>query len=232
MIDLVVFRIETTLLRQSLAWSQALRDVCARFDMHVHPTLIDATRGLPTRTAVRVLNKWPSTQLAEVQREFERALILRYGASDADPEEFGAARCLERLAADGRRVAFESGLSRAVLSVLLERVGWLPRGLAHAAVACDDEVAPVGSAIRRAMSIARVTDPSRVAHVGRSAFDVLAAAEVGTRVRAVVERTPFEGLPFTHVLPHAVLIPELLNRLEAPAAPVRLRLAVASVGAG
>jgi phosphoglycolate phosphatase-like HAD superfamily hydrolase len=227
MIKLVMFRLETTLLRKSLLYGNAVMRVLADREGSVHPSLADATLGLPLHLALRMLAQWSKPELAQAQRDLEKLLVYAYGNAPTNPEVFGATRCLEALKECGIKIALESGLSKPVLDVVTERLGWAGRGLVDAVVPCEDPVAQVGDSLRRAMTVTGVGDPQQVAHVGRSAFDILAAAEVGTRIRALVGEVPaFESLPYTHVIASAVLMPELIKRATpatlANGSPLRL----------
>ena len=209
MSELALFKLESTLLHPSPVRTACVSAVLDEAGIDVHPCLVDATLGLPTALTLRLLAPDARPELEAMHRELERRLVAAYASSKDSPEVFGATRCLERLQMMDIRVAIDTGFSRPVVDVLLERLGWVARGILDAVVTAEED------AIDTALQMTRVRSALRVARIGKSTFDVLTAAEAGCRVRALVgEASTFEGLPYTHAIPSATLVPELLRRIQ------------------
>ena len=91
----------------------------------------------------------------------------------------GAMETLDWLKGEGIKVALTTGLDRVVLERLLHRLGW-SAGI-DAALGSDDVARgrPAPDLILRSMELCEVRDPLRVAVVGDTQADLLAAENAG-----------------------------------------------------
>jgi phosphonatase-like hydrolase len=115
----------------------------------------------------------------------------------------------------GVRIAVNTGFDRETTEMLLDALGW--GGGFFDAVVCGDDVAqgrPAPYLIFRAMESAGAGNVHRVANVGDTALDLLAAHNAGVRWNIGVlsgahERAQLEDAPHTHLLPSVAELPSL-----------------------
>src|SRR5262245_20024016 len=139
-----------------------------------------AVMGLPKPAAIRrLLSRQGIEQpddldaaVTEVHEEFRRAIIDRYRHGPLTAAE-GTDRVFAALQRAGVRVALDTGFSRDILDVVIERLGW-STGAIDLSIA-SDEVArgrPDPDLIHRAMALAKVHDPGAVAKIGDTPSDM------------------------------------------------------------
>jgi len=126
--------------------------------------------------------------------------------------------CLKR---SGIKVALNTGFSRDIVQVLLDRLGWEEQGLVDASVA-SNEVArgrPHPDMIQHLMRQLGIPDPGRVAKVGDTPVDLLEGHNAGCGlIVGVTEgthtREQLEPFPHHHLIGTVAELPPLLG-LEA-----------------
>ena len=139
-----------------------------------------AVMGMPKPVAIRELLSASGVErrsaldalVNEAHEEFRRAIIDRYRHGPLAPAE-GADRVFAALRGAGVRVALDTGFSRDILDVVIDRLGW-SNGAIDFSIA-SDEVAngrPKPDLIYRAMALAGVDDAVRVAKIGDTPSDM------------------------------------------------------------
>lgn len=116
----------------------------------------------------------------------------------------------------GVKVAFDTGFDRRIVGELMDRLGWLSRGLVDLTVAADDVAAgrPAPDMIRRAMVLAGVCEADRVVKIGDSPMDIQegrnagCGAVIGVCTGTNTAETLWACQP-THVLPSVAELPAL-----------------------
>ena len=219
--DLLVTDFAGTTMREEgavlVAYGRALEAEAIPFT----PGDLAARRGASKRAVFRELaaRAYPA---AEVGPRAERALALfeetlrrEYTAGPVNAVE-GAEAALRALAARGVRLALTSGFDRALVDLLVERLGW--RDLFGIVLAAEDapQGRPAPYLIYRAMMALGVHDAGRVAVVGDTPLDL----QSGTNARAgwvIGVLSGAHGLetlgatPHTHLLPSIASVPALFG---------------------
>ena len=135
--------------------------------------------GLPKPVAIRQLlseGGWPAASLDKdteaIHQVFRATLISRYRNGALAPV-LDAARVFSALRNNGICVVLDTGFSRDILDVVLERLGWDDR-LINFSIASDEveRGRPYPDLIHRAMALARVAEPSMVAKIGDTPADI------------------------------------------------------------
>ena len=160
--------------------------------------------GLPKPVAIRQLlveKGLPPAGLeadvASIHEEFRAALISRYrnGALTPVPD---VAPVFVALRKAGIRVVLDTGFSRDILDVVIDRLGW--RETVDFSVASDEvqRGRPFPDLIHRAMALVQIAEPAMVAKIGDTPSDLdegLAAqcgrvvgVTYGTHTRRAIER--------------------------------------------
>ncbi len=181
-IDLVVFDMAGTTVRDDDAVNRCFRDAIAGAAIDVSRDEVNAVMGIAKPVAIRTLLERagrtdPADLDAEVRRihaDFVRRMVEHYRDGQAVAEVPGASDVFRALRAAGVRVALNTGFSRQIASVLLERLGWAAGDTIDAVVTSDEVDAgrPAPDMIRLAMRRAGVSDPRRVAKVGDTPADL------------------------------------------------------------
>ncbi len=138
--------------------------------------------GLPKPVAIRQLlaGRVPlagealGAAVDRVHRVFRAALLDAYSQDGALTPADGVERVFARLRAGGVQVALDTGFDRDILDAVLIRLGWDDGSTIDISIA-SDEVArgrPHPDLIRRAMVLAAVRDPGRVAKIGDTVSDL------------------------------------------------------------
>ena len=135
--------------------------------------------GLPKPVAIRQLLSeagWPSIHLeadtAATHQVFRATLMSRYRNGSLTPA-IDATRVFAALRKAGVRVVLDTGFSRDILDVVLERLRW-DDSVVDFSIASDEveRGRPYPDLIHRAMALARVAEPSMVAKIGDTPADI------------------------------------------------------------
>jgi phosphonatase-like hydrolase len=222
MIQLVVFDIAGTTLHDGDAVKASFLAALATKGIASDPALVDFVMGLPKADAVRVLLKAASrpddeATVRELHDDFTRRMIDYYRTSTDIREIPPATQLFAKLRAAGKKVALNSGFSRAIVDVLLGRLNWtVPETLD--AVITSDEVSqgrPAPEMISTLMEKLHIADPKTVAKIGDTKVDLEEGANAGCGLNIGVTsgsfiREQLLAYPHTHIVGSiAELPPEL-----------------------
>jgi phosphonatase-like hydrolase len=224
-IELVVFDMAGTTVHDGDAVNSCFRDSLTAAGLKVDRAAVAAVMGLPKREALRRLIERSSKreeladQLDAIHQDFVARMVHWY-QTDPDVREVpGAATTFGKLRATGIKVALDSGFSRDIARVILDRLGWERQGLIDASV-MSDEVArgrPDPDMIHLLMARLGVRDSRKVAKVGDTPVDLAEgmAAHCGLVVGVTSGTHTREQLlawPHTHLIESVVDVPALLGR--------------------
>jgi phosphonatase-like hydrolase len=179
--QLVVFDVAGTTVFDGDIVIDAVDDALKGHGVRVDRDAIRALMGVPKPVAIRTLLE-PHAQYGDdveartrdVHAAFLERVIDRYRNASGVREMDGAGALFAALQARGIKVALDTGFSRPILAVLLDRLGWTT----PAAIDCSvtsDEVAhgrPAADLIQRAMQLTGVIDPRAVVKVGDTPADI------------------------------------------------------------
>jgi phosphonatase-like hydrolase len=229
-IDLVVFDVAGTTVRDDDDVVGVLQSTLATRDVTVPRASVIRVMGLPKPLSIRLLlaeargHEPDDFEVLAAHADFVEKMIDHYARSASVCEIEGARRAFHRLRASGVKVALDTGFSREILETILERLDWRIGEDLDVTVTSDEveHGRPLPDMILRAMELAHVTDPHRVAKVGDTPADLLsgAAAHCGMIVGVTSGACDADELrphPHTHLLPNVGLVAALVVSRRGPA---------------
>src|SRR5579862_4363179 len=182
-IDLVVFDMAGTTVRDSGQVPQAFTSALAEHGVAISPDAIRALRGASKREAI--LNLLPSSadRVERAERVFQtfRTHLARRYADSVEPVP-GTTETFAWLRERGIRIALNTGFDRDTTQLLLSALRWGDGRID--AVTCGEEVPqgrPAPYLIFRCMEKAGVQSVHRVATIGDTALDLRAGHQAGVR---------------------------------------------------
>ena len=222
--SLVVFDLAGTTVEDRGAVNLCLREALAAVGVNVSIAEVDAVMGIPKPDAIRILVERAGQrarlelQLGSVYDDFA-ARMERYYREDPGVREIaGAGNLFRALHAADVRVAIDTGFSRPITRIVLERMGWERQGLIEASVTSDEvpRGRPAPDMIEHLMRRLGVTDPARVAKVGDAPADLEEGTNAGCGwVIGVTEgshtREQLAPLPHTHLVANVGSLFELFG---------------------
>jgi phosphonatase-like hydrolase len=183
---LVVFDMVGTTVAATDDVTVALQESFAAEGLSVSPEAMAAIRGRRKTEAITELLRQLEPQApsvaertARIVRAVRERLVALYSEYPVRPIP-GAEKTLRWLLDQGIKVAFTTGLDGDLARLLLDQLGW--RNTLVSTIVCGDDVEsgrPAPDMIRRAMQLAGVEDPGRVAVVGDTAADLQSAKNAG-----------------------------------------------------
>jgi phosphonatase-like hydrolase len=212
-VDLVVFDIAGTTLRDDDAVHRCLADALSAAAVKTTRDAINAVMGMPKPLAIRELaaadrGTTPDAgEVADIHADFERRMLQHYGTSDIR-ETAGASALFRGLRANGAKVALDTGFNRTITDAIVDRLGW--RDLLDATVSSDEvpRGRPHPDLVHRAMELTGCGDPRRVAKVGDTPADLGEGTAAGCRfVVGVTSGSHTHGELLAH--PHTHLVKTL-----------------------
>jgi phosphonatase-like hydrolase len=223
-IELVVFDMAGTTVHDEDSVNRCLRAALAEAGLTVSAAAVNEVMGQPKPEALRLLiERSPlrdalSTRVDTIHADFV-ARMFRFYQEDASVREIpGTSRTFARLKQAGIQVALNTGFSRDIVEVLLDRLGWVEQGLVDATVASDEVLRgrPHPDMIQRLMSLVGVATPQRVAKVGDTPVDLLEGHHAGCGMvigvtQGTHTREQLEPFPHTHLIGTVAELPPLLG---------------------
>lgn len=181
--QLVVFDVAGTTVLDGDGVVSSLQQALWRRGVDVPTCDVVAVMGLPKPRAIAQLlamhEEVSGEQLRRivdlVHEDFRTVIKYRYRTDAAVAPAPGAAQVFASLRRAGIRVALDTGFSRDILDVLLDRVGWREGETFDVSIASDevDRGRPHPDLIHYAMARAGVVKPDEVVKVGDTLADVL-----------------------------------------------------------
>jgi len=181
-IDLVVFDMAGTTVRDDDVVNSCLRDALAAAQVVVSREEVNSVMGLPKPIAIQMLleRKKPGSEPASpesvgaIHADFLARMIRHYETAPGIEPMPHTMETFYQLKEAGIRLALDTGFSRPIVDAILERLGWNEGGLLDATVASDEvpRGRPQADLVVRAMALTGVTDPKRVAKVGDTPSDL------------------------------------------------------------
>jgi phosphonatase-like hydrolase len=178
-VQLVVFDMAGTTINDDDGVNRSVRAALADVGIAVTREAVNEVMGIPKPVALRrLIESSPQPQrladLDAIHADFVRRMIRFYQTDPSVHEIPGASDAFRRLHAAGIKVALDTGFTRDIVDVVLQRLGWKHSALIDTTVT-SDEVArgrPHPDLIEKAMHDLGVTDPRRVAKVGDTPADL------------------------------------------------------------
>ncbi len=181
MVELVVFDLAGTTVKDNNDVQRALQKALAYFDVYASSDQVNAVMGIPKPLAIRTLmqnntdlDKISDDLIREVHQVFVHQMIHFYEKDPAVSEKVGVTTTFRKLKERKLKIAIDTGFDRRITNSILQRLGWIDSNLIDASVASDEvpRGRPFPDMIYRAMELTHVKDCRRVAKVGDTASDL------------------------------------------------------------
>jgi phosphonatase-like hydrolase len=208
-IELVVFDMAGTTVNDDDSVNRCLRASLAAAGLSVTAAQVNTVMGLPKPTAIAMLidqfdqSKVLRHQVNAIHDDFV-ARSIEFFKNDRSVYEVGeATRVFEVLQKSAIKVALDTGFSRAIAQVILDRLGWSESPLIDATI-CSDEVRqgrPHADMIFALINRLGIDDARKVAKVGDTPADLQEGESAGCGLVVGVTSGTHghdELLPFYH----------------------------------
>ncbi len=190
-IALVVFDIAGTTVKDNDNVGEAFQAALDKFGYQIPLDQINPYMGYEKNEAIREILKTyqggeatviDKEHVAAIHRAFVGRMVRYYETREIEPlphveETFG------RLRGMGIKIALNTGFSRNIADVIVEKLGWFDRQLIDHLIASDEvpQGRPYPDMIHKLMERAGVDDASSVAKVGDTEVDINEGKNVGCR---------------------------------------------------
>lgn len=222
-IELVIFDMAGTTVNDDDGVNRSVRAALEHVGITVTPEAVNQVMGIPKPIALtRLIEDSPKpeliAQLDAIHADFVRRMIRFYQSDPSVHEIHGAGEAFRKLHAAGIKIALDTGFTRDIVDVLLERLGWKGGGVLDATVTSDEvpRGRPHPDMIQKLMRDLGVSDASRVAKVGDTPSDLEEgqAAGCGMVIGVTQGSHTAEQLKphtHTHLIGTVVEVPALLG---------------------
>jgi phosphonatase-like hydrolase len=223
-IDLVVFDMAGTTVQDDDSVNRCLRAALAAVGLTVTPAAVNEVMGQPKPEALRLLiERSPLRaalrgQVEAIHADFVARMYRFYQEDPSVREIPGASATFACLKQAGIGVALNTGFSREIVDVLLNRLGWQSGDLVDATVASDEvpRGRPHPDMIQHLIARLGIPDAGLVAKVGDTPVDLLEGQNAGCGMivgvtRGTHSREQLEPYPHTHLIESVAGFPVLLG---------------------
>ena len=186
-IKLVVFDIAGTTLRDDHQVSKVFQSALGHFGYKVSLDKIDPLMGYEKAHAIRQLLEAVSVPVEDqlvtaIHREFMAQMMQYYETAELQPLPH-VEQTFYQLQEAGIRVAINTGFSRNIASIIIDRLQWKQHNLIDILIASDE--VPLGRPhpymIRSVMHSLQISDPLDVIKVGDTEVDIREGQNAGCR---------------------------------------------------
>ncbi|MCX7638711.1 MAG: HAD hydrolase-like protein [Cyclobacteriaceae bacterium] len=202
---LVIFDLAGTTVSDNNDVARILAQTLKNFGVMVTMEEANALMGIPKPKAIRELLtakkqfRLMDDNTVELIHQAFRTSMIGFYRNDPDVKETtGATEIFELLKSQGLKIAVDTGFDRLITDVLLERMGWLRKGLVDVSVTTDEVCngRPHPDMIFEAMKRTGITDARQVVKVGDTPADLQegAAAACGCVIGVTGGATSFDVL--------------------------------------
>jgi phosphonatase-like hydrolase len=186
-IKLVVFDIAGTTLRDEHQVSKVFQSALNHFGYIVSLDKIDPLMGYEKAQAIRQLLEAGSASVDDqlvtaIHQQFMTQMMRYYETADLQPLP-NVEETFRQLQLAGIRVAINTGFSRNIASIVIDRLQWKKNNLIDILIASDE--VPLGRPhpymIRSVMDTLQISDPQDVMKVGDTEVDIREGQHAGCR---------------------------------------------------
>lgn len=186
-IKLVVFDMAGTTVHDEHFVTNALCEALAIHGYIVPSSSADEVMGIAKPVAIKMLLDQFYPTLGEqasvpaIHREFLALMIHFYTHSPEIREITGTSEVFRILKEQGIKVGIDTGFSRDITDIIIDRLGWKEQHLLDVTVASDEveQGRPAPDMIYKAMELTGVTDVKSVMKVGDTHVDILEGTNAG-----------------------------------------------------
>lgn len=186
-IKLVIFDMAGTTVYDDHYVTSALREALLSYGFDIPLDAADEVMGIAKPVAIEMLlnqfypERAKDTPIPEIHQAFLKLMIYFYETSPDIREIAGTSEVFRVLKEQGIKVGIDTGFSRDITDIIINRLGWYNQGLLDVTVA-SDEVAhgrPAPDMVYKAMQITGITDVKAVVKVGDTPVDILEGSNAG-----------------------------------------------------
>lgn len=205
-VELVVFDLAGTTVKDDGSIATAFRNAMAAFKYEIPDAEIYPLMGYHKPQAIQMmLEKFePDAELITedyimaIHQRFQQEMIRYYESTSLlEPLPY-AEEIFEKLHGYGVKVGLNTGFSKAIADTIMDRLGWIRKGLADFLVASNQVPAgrPHPFMIEHLMKMAGIRESAKVVKVGDTEVDVMEGRNAGCRFSIAVTTGAFtrEGL--------------------------------------
>ena len=226
-IRLVVFDMAGTTVHDDNGVNRCLRGSLETAGLTVQPAAVNAVMGLPKREALRRLIE-PSPLAREllprieaIHADFAARMRSHYASDPSVREVSGTSAVFRWLRQAGIAVAVNTGFSRDIAQIILDRLGWEREGLINASVTSDEvkRGRPHPDMIRYLMRRLGIANAKEVAKVGDTPVDLEEGHQAGCGLvigvtQGTHTREQLAAFPHTHLIESVAKLPTLLESIN------------------
>lgn len=220
---LVVFDVAGTTVQDEDIVLKAFTGAFDKYGVHPNSAEVNAVMGMAKKTAIGQMLAAHDSKVPvdRVYNEFMKLMTAAYREGPLQ-EIPGVTEVFRKLKSAGYHVALDTGFPRAVLDIVLEKMGWVGEKLVDATVASDEVSAgrPYPYMIFNLMTDLRISRTEDVTKVGDTLVDVEEGLAAGcglvvgvTSGTCTTEDFTGSGLADFVILPDVTRLPKLM-RLE------------------
>jgi phosphonatase-like hydrolase len=230
MIELVVFDLAGTTVKDNRDVHRVLQSALQKFDVEISLDDANDVMGIPKPVAIRELlekrdnrtraisDQWIDT----IHKEFVSEMMRFYSRDTSVAEKEHASETFRALREMDINVVVDTGFSRPITDVLLKRLGWIEQGLIDFSITSDEvkHGRPHPDMILEAMRRLDIVDASRVAKVGDTVSDLEEGNAAGCGLVVGVTtgaftRAELSNSKHSHLIEDiAEIVPIILNHKE------------------
>jgi len=180
-IKLAVFDIAGTTLKDDHDVSKVFQSALHRFDYQFSLSEIDPLMGYEKAFAIRQLllghpqyaNTVNDQLVSSIHQEFMTQMVRHYETTQLEPLP-NVESTFAKLQEAGIKVGINTGFSRNIATIIIDRLQWQKSGLVDLFIASDEvpEGRPHPYMIRSLMQSLHITDPHEVMKIGDTEVDI------------------------------------------------------------
>jgi phosphonatase-like hydrolase len=223
-LQLAVFDMAGTTVVDRDGVNGCFRAALAEAGLRVSAQEVNKVMGLPKAEAVRKLIERSTDrdqlidQVETIHSEFVARMIRFYETNPEIREVTGTSATFKSLRAAGVEIAVNTGFSRNIAQVIIDRLGWTRDKLIDASIASDEveRGRPHPDMIRKLMKGLGVSDPAGVAKIGDTPVDLEEGQNAGCGWLVGVTsgshtREQLQNSPHTHLIDSVADLPRALG---------------------
>ncbi len=181
-IKLAIFDLAGTTVEDHNDVPRILQETLAKFDIYVTLEEAIVVMGIPKPVAIRqLLLKYGDDLLGvsndtirEIYEAFRVEMLSFYKNDEHVSEKAGVSETFRLLKQNNVKIAIDTGFDRGIANTVMERLGWLEKGLVDFSVTSDEVMRgrPFPDMVFKAMEYFDINDPKDVAKIGDTTSDL------------------------------------------------------------
>jgi phosphonatase-like hydrolase len=227
MIELVVFDMAGTTVQDNDAVRIAFRGALHQYGIQANEERITTVMGLPKPEAIRLLlleasREAPDGLVDTIHADFVQRMKDYYAHDPEVGEIPGTSAVFTQLKQSGIKCALNTGFSRDIVEVLLNRLGWKIPETIDATVTSDEvpRGRPFPDMIKYLMKLLKIDDAKKVAKVGDTWADLEEGTNAGCGMIIGVTSGSYTQdklteRPHTHIIHSVKELPSLLSQCSS-----------------